>query len=100
MIKHIVMWKIKDFAEGKTKTENIELIKEKLENLKSFIPEIKFIEVGMNFNESDMAYDAVLYSEFDTAEDLEIYQNHPKHKEVAEYIGKIRTDRAVGDYII
>lgn len=100
MIKHIVMWKIKDFAEGKSKIENIKFIKEKLEGLQSHIPEIKYIEVGMNINESDMGYDAVLYSEFSTLEDLNIYQNHPKHKEISAYVAKIRTDRAVGDYII
>jgi len=100
MIKHIVMWKIKEFAEGKSKLENIKLVKEKLESLTSVIPEIKFLEVGINLNESEMAYDAILYSEFDNLEDLNTYQNHPKHKEVSEYVGKIRTDRAVGDYII
>jgi len=38
MLHHIVMWKLKDFAEGKTKNENAELMKEKLEDLKIKIP--------------------------------------------------------------
>ena len=99
MVKHIVMWKIKDSAEGRTKEENIKWIKQSLENLPKSIPEIKFLEVGRNIN-SDTCFDAVLYSEFENPEDLEIYQNHPEHKKIAEYIGKIKEDRICGDYII
>ena len=99
MVKHIVMWKLKDFAEGKTKEENIKYIKKELENLVNLIPEIKFLEVGENIL-PDKIYDAVLYSEFDSLEDLEIYQNHTEHKKVASYIAKIRDDRIAGDYII
>lgn len=99
MIKHIVMWKLKNFAEGKTKEENFKFIKESLENLADLIPEIKFIEVGKNINNSDSAFDAVLYSEFDSPEDLEIYQNHPEHKKISEYVTKIRDKRVVGDYM-
>ncbi|MDI6031580.1 Dabb family protein [Flavobacterium sp. LB2P84] len=34
MIHHIVMWKLKDFAEGKSKAENAIILKERLEGLK------------------------------------------------------------------
>jgi len=99
MVKHIVMWKLKDFAEGRSKSENIKYIKEMLEALPGVIKEIKFIEVGENIN-ADRSYDAVLYSEFETPEDLEIYQNHPEHKKVSGYVSKVREARIVGDYII
>ena len=99
MLKHIVMWKLKDYAEGKSREENIIYIKSTVENLINIIPQIKFIEVGKNIN-PDTSYDAVLYSEFDSPEDLDIYMNHPEHKKVSEYISKIRDARIVGDYII
>ena len=99
MVKHIVMWKLKDFAEGKTKEENIKFVKESLENLVNLIPEIKFLEVGKNINEN-CDFDAILYSEFTSPEDLEIYQNHPEHKKISQYVTKIRTERTVGDYIV
>ena len=99
MVKHIVMWKFKYFAEGKSREENIEYIKSQLESLPDIIKEIKFIEVGVNIN-SDTSYDAVLYSEFETLENLEIYQNHPAHKKISEYVGKVRDGRIVGDYIV
>ncbi len=98
MIKHIVMWKLNPFFEQKTKKENAEKIKMMLENLRQYIPQIKKIEVGINFNVSDAAYDVVLYSEFTAINDLQIYQQHPEHVKVAEFISKVKTDRVVADY--
>ena len=37
MIKHIVMWKLKDEAEGNSKDENAKIIKNSLEDLKGKI---------------------------------------------------------------
>ena len=99
MVKHIVMWKLKDFAEGKSKEENIKFIKSELENLVNLIPEIKHLEVGANILPNE-TYDAILYSEFESVEDLEIYQSHPEHKRVAAYVAKVRDGRIAGDYII
>lgn len=98
MIKHIVVWKLKDFAEGKSREENAGIIKSRLEALKNIISEIKHIEVGIDINRSDAAYDIVLYSEFETGEDLEKYQKHPEHVKVAEYVAKVRENRIVVDY--
>ncbi len=98
MVKHIVMWKLKAFAEGKNREENILVLKEKLEKLKTVISEIRHLELGVNFNSSDQAYDVVLYSEFKNRKDLELYRNHPAHREVAEFVGKIRSERKVADY--
>jgi hypothetical protein len=92
------MWKIAEFAEGKSRSENVVLIKDMLENLKNTISQIKEFEVGINFNESDTAYDAVLYSTFDSKDHLDTYQNHPDHKKCAAYIAKVRTARVVADY--
>lgn len=38
MVKHIVMWKLKDAVRGNTKTVNAKLMKEKLESLNGKIP--------------------------------------------------------------
>jgi len=98
MIKHIVMWKLKDFAEGADKVQNARRMKIDLEALKATIPQIKHIEVGVNYISSDAAYDVALYSEFESEKDLELYQKHPEHLRIAEFIGKIREQRAVVDY--
>ncbi len=98
MVKHIVMWKLKESAEGFTKAENAKRMKNWLEDLKSAIQEIKKLEVGINFNPSDVAYDIVLYSEFESKKALQIYQDHPDHIGFKNKINNIRTERAVVDY--
>ena len=94
MIKHIVMWDLKD----ENKLENAKKLKASLENLKEEINEIKEIEVGININNSDASMDVVLYSVFNTLEDLDIYQNHPKHLKVKEFVKNISTNRKVIDF--
>ncbi len=98
MIKHIVMWKFKDSHEGMDKNGLISKIKQDLEGLKRAIPEIKVMELGKDFNELPVSYDVALYSEFESKEDLEIYQKHPEHVKVAQFIRQIRTDVALADY--
>ena len=98
MIKHIVMWKLKDFADGTDKAQYARKMKNDLEALRATIPQIKHLEVGLNIVSSDAAYDVVLYSEFESEKDLELYQKHPDHLRVADFIGKIREQRAVVDY--
>lgn len=99
MIKHIVFFNLVDEAEGKTKMEHALHIKRELEALANVIPQIKKIEVGINHPETPQSnWDISLYSEFESLEDLDIYQEHPEHKKVGAYIGKVRTDRACVDY--
>jgi len=100
MIKHIVMWKLKDAANDKNKVQNSQELKSILEGLKDKIEVIKTIEVGININNSPGAYDVVLYSEFDSKEDLVTYQQHPEHVKVVKFVNEIRDERVVVDYEI
>jgi hypothetical protein len=100
MVKHIVMWKLKDEAEGVGKAENARRMKKLLESLFSKIDEIQLIEVGLSDSAQADAYDIVLYSEFAGWNDLKAYQVHPEHIKVAEFVKKIRLDRKVVDYEI
>ena len=99
MIKHIVCFRLADEAEGKTKAENAQIIKEGLENLVNLIPQLRKIEVGINHPATSATnFDVVLYSEFDSIDDLNTYQEHPEHKKVGAYIVKVKTDRVCVDY--
>jgi Stress responsive A/B Barrel Domain len=100
MIKHIVFWKLKDEANGNDKSTNALLIKEKLEALNGQIPGLLKLEVGVDFSNSEMSADVALYSEFASKEDLEFYQQHPKHKLVQSFVGEVRTARQVVDFEI
>lgn len=101
MIKHIVFFGLANEAEGKSKLDNALIIKTELENLINLIPEIKKIEVGINCPDAPKTnFDIALYSEFESMDALNIYQEHPEHKRVATYIGKVKTTRAAVDYEI
>lgn len=98
MLKHVVMWKLKESAEGKNKAENARFMKTRLEALRGVVPELKSVEVGINIKESDMAYDAVLIAEFENEEALATYKIHPEHVKISSYCKKIRESRIVVDY--
>lgn len=99
MIKHIVMWKLKNEANGQTKQENALKIKQKLEALVGVIEEIKALEVGVNCNTADeAAYDACLISEFETMDALARYQVHPEHKKVSAFVKEVRLARTCVDF--
>jgi len=98
MIKHVVMWKLKDFAEDADRERNAKRIKIELESLRQLIPQIFHLEVGINILKSDAAYDVVLLSVFKNEDDLDFYQNHPDHRAVAEFVNKVKESRIVVDY--
>ncbi|MDB1955826.1 Dabb family protein [Clostridium tertium] len=98
MIKHIVMWKLKENAEGNTKEINSLEIKRQIESLKERIDKVLELEVGINFEESSQAYDVVLYSIFHSKDDLNYYQNHEEHLKVVNFIKKVIEERIVVDY--
>ncbi len=100
MIKHIVMWKFQDEADGRTKGENMQIFKDGLEALVSIIPEINSLEVGINEVESDASYDIILVSTFASMDDLKTYATHPEHVKVGEFCAKVRISRVVVDYTI
>lgn len=100
MIKHIVMWKLKDFAEGRNKAENMQIMKNRLEALNGKIPGLEKLEVGFNIDPSEAGFDLVLYSEFKDEQALETYQHHPDHLAVRDFVGKVREKREVVDYLV
>ena len=100
MLRHIVMFRMKEFAEGADGQQNMEMLKAKLEGLEDMIEEIKFFEVGINISNGSVGCDLVLCSEFEGVDDLHRYQAHPDHLKVADFVGKVCKDRLVADYIV
>ena len=98
MIKHIVMFRLKESALGRIKNENLQELKILLESLQEKIPVVKCLEVGINMGKSASASDIALYSEFDDIKALEDYRIHPEHVKVVEFIEKICSERRVADY--
>jgi len=102
MIRHVVMWKLKDEAEGATKERNAEKMKLILEGLKTNIDEIKNVEVGINISEEDdepgSAYDVVLISDFETQLDYTMYTRNNHHKKAIKFINSVIEERHFVDY--
>ncbi|ABB44602.1 conserved hypothetical protein [Sulfurimonas denitrificans DSM 1251] len=96
MIVHIVMFKFKD----ESKESNIKEVQKRLNALVTLIHELKFMEVGVNFTDSDRAFDLCLYSTFESKEDMAIYAIHPEHLKVVELIKTVTLESKVVDYIL
>jgi heme-degrading monooxygenase HmoA len=100
MIKHIVMWKLKDQAEGADKAANAREMKRRLDECANVVPGILKFEVVLAQPGLEATYDVVLYSEFESKEALAAYVEHPTHKAVVPFIGAIREGRQCMDYEI
>ena len=97
MIEHVVMWKFADSAEGKSREENMQIVRERLLALPAVISEIKFMQIGRDVSRTDMSYDMMLVTRFESLDALHTYKVHPAHVEVASYVAKVKTARVVLD---
>ena len=100
MIKHIVMWKLKEFAEGAGRAVNAAKMKQQLEACAHIVPGILKFEVALAQPGLEATYDVVLYSEFDSAASLEAYAAHPTHQAIKPFIGAVREARQCMDYAV
>lgn len=94
MIVHIVMFKFKE----ENKQENIEKTVGLLNSLLDKIDGLNLMEVGVDFNQSERAFDLSLYSTFDSKEDLKTYAVHPEHLKVVDFIKQVTVETKVVDY--
>ncbi len=97
MINHVVLFKLKDYPAEKKK-EVISELKTLLEGLKSKVDEVKYIEVGTNYELQAKSFDIALLSHFESMEDLDAYRIHPEHLKVVERIKETTVERAAVDY--
>lgn len=101
MIKHIVFFKLVDELEGMTKVDIQHKLKTDLEDLVHTIPELRSMEVGMNHADApQINFDLSLVSTFDDMDGLQAYIVHPDHQKVADFLTKVKKDRACIDYEI
>jgi hypothetical protein len=100
MIKHIVMWTLKDEAADANKADNARKMKQMLEALAGLIPCLKKIEVGIDVFAATPACDVILYSEFASRADLDAYQVHPEHQKIVAFVKQVAASRSVVDYEI
>ena len=91
MVKHIVVYKLK---EGVDKDEAVKIIASVLEPLVGKIPGLLHMEIRSCFQGSDYA----LYSEFDSRESLSAYATNPLHLEAKTHFHHFIAVRTAADY--
>ena len=78
MVKHIVLFKLKESLPQEEKLDIMNRFKAAIEALPSKISVIRKIFVGLNCN-ADEKWDICLESEFDNLKDVSFYAQHPDH---------------------
>lgn len=100
MVKHVILWTIKDEFSAEEKIEIKKGIKEGLESLKGKIPgliEIKVITEGLASSNAEVMLD----STFESEDALKGYSKHIEHVTVAdEKVRPYTATRTCIDYVI
>lgn len=91
MIKHIVLYTIKD---GEDKDQAVALVASCLEPLVGKIPGLLHLEIRRAYQGMDYA----LYSEFESVEALSAYQKNPLHLEAKSKFHHLLASRVSADY--
>ncbi|OHD53741.1 MAG: hypothetical protein A2Y33_02795 [Spirochaetes bacterium GWF1_51_8] len=94
MVEHVVMWRLKEENRDKNRSRMLEL----LHSLKENVDVVCELRVGTDFNRSSAAFDVCLIVTLDTPGDIEVYQKHPYHQMVGEFVKDIVTERAIVDF--
>ncbi len=96
MIRHIVIWKLADTAEGNDKLENARIMKQRLEALVGVIDGLEEAKVGVNINDGE--YDVALCCRFTSKEALDNYATHPAHVAIKSFVHAVAIGRQVVDF--
>lgn len=95
MLKHVVIWQLRDPAQA---VAHVARVKDALESLRGRIPGLLAIEVGADVGLDRDHADVILYSEFADRAALAVYQEHPAHLAVKAVVGALVTGRRVVDW--
>jgi hypothetical protein len=97
MIKHIVLFQLKGELSPEQRQSVMDEFKKGIDALPAIIPEIKFMQIGRDVSRTDMSYDMMLVTRFESLDALHTYKVHPAHVEVASYVAKVKVARVVLD---
>ena len=99
MVKHIVLFKLKDEVPETDKLVVMNKFKEAIEALPAKISVIRKIEVGLNMNPGE-SWHIALYREFDNLDDVKFNATHPDHVAAGKIIAEAKESRSCVDYEI
>lgn len=94
MVKHIILWQLKDELSSEEKAEVSARIKEGLEGLVGKVPGLVSVHVQTQHLDSSNA-DLMLDTTLESVEALKGYAVHPEHLKVANGVVRPNTKRRV-----
>lgn len=98
MVKHVIIWKLKESVQGSDKEKVLSEMKEHLEALVGKVPGLLRLEIVTKPLASSNG-DVMLDSELESEEALKGYQSHPDHVAVANtYVRPYTEVRLCMDY--
>ncbi|MEI6062933.1 MAG: Dabb family protein [Bacteroidota bacterium] len=100
MIRHIVMFKFKEFPSEAGQIAAERAVKERLDELPVKIDLIRRYEAGIDTRKLPWSYDIVLVMDFDSMADLDAYTLHPAHQEFISFNKGYSIAKACIDYEI
>jgi hypothetical protein len=98
VIRHIVMWTLRDNAEGADKSVNAAKMKALLESCRGVVSGMRRFDVVVRQAGLEATCDVLLDSEFENRAALDAYQEHPAHLAIKPFIGAVRLARQCFDY--
>ncbi|MFT4259570.1 Dabb family protein [Microbacterium sp.] len=98
-IRHVVSWKLAASDPSERAAQAAEVAR-RLNALGGVVPQLRSISAGVNTAYPDANWDVALVADFDSIEELEQYQVHPAHEEVAAYVRSVVGSRAAVDFEI
>ena len=98
MLRHIVMWRLLDDAQGADKVTNMVKAKALLMSCKQVVPGIRSFEVARATPGMECTNDLVLNMLVDDAQVLAAYQNHPDHLAIKPFMKAVVKERQCMDF--
>jgi Stress responsive A/B Barrel Domain len=98
MIKHIVFFKLSDSVPAQYKKAELQKLEKIFSPLGKKFPFIMEFRTGVNFNDTDNAWDFAIDSIFKNRDDLQSYQESKEHQEAIIKGSVIEKSKAVIDY--
>jgi heme-degrading monooxygenase HmoA len=98
MVRHVVMWKLKEHAEGADRAANAAKMKAMLDSCAGIVPGIRRWQVALAQPPLEATCDVMLVSDFEDRAALDAYQNHPRHLAMKPFIAAVREQRHCMDY--
>lgn len=98
MIKHVTLWKLKDYACGNDKDTNYRISRDLTYEMMKEFPKLLHAEIGRGFTTGATRYDLCKIFTFANKEDLDEFIRSPIHAKYKEFNSQIREAHVVVDY--